>query len=159
MRVFVVFISSVKRIHLQRQKCSSPDQHKTRSSLAINTFVCSAMSYFEVSRGGYLVASNKQVCLQHVILCSEISSRGYLITSNYAFVCSVISYLEVKTGIKTPQTAVNSGKKFMRNVISSRDWAGKSAETRQGWENLKNPPHYRTMPVPSLASNAMHLHP
>ena len=48
MRIFNVFVSSAKRVRLQRQKCSSLDQHKTRSSLAINGFVCSEISYSEV---------------------------------------------------------------------------------------------------------------
>ena len=34
--VFNLFVCSAKRARLQRQKCSSPDQHKTRSSLAMN---------------------------------------------------------------------------------------------------------------------------
>ena len=56
--------SSAKRVRLQRQECVYPDQHKTRSSLAINAFVCSVISYSEVSSRGYLVASNKCVCMQ-----------------------------------------------------------------------------------------------
>ena len=39
-RVFNVFVSSAKHIHLQLQKCLSLDQHKMRSLLAINAFVC-----------------------------------------------------------------------------------------------------------------------
>ena len=39
-RVSNVFVSSAKRVRLQCQKCSSPDQHKTRSLLAINAFAC-----------------------------------------------------------------------------------------------------------------------
>ena len=45
------------------------------SSLAITAFVCS------------------------VISCSKESSRGYLVASDDAFVCSVISYLEVKRAV------------------------------------------------------------
>ena len=62
--VFNVFVSSAKRVCLQRQKCSSPDQHKTRSSLAINEIGCSVMLYSEVSSRGYLVTSDKRVCLR-----------------------------------------------------------------------------------------------
>ena len=72
MYVFNLFVSSAKRARLQRQKCSSPDQHKTRSSLAMNAFVCSVMS------------------------CSDVSSRGYLVASDQHVVYSVISNLEVK---------------------------------------------------------------
>ena len=72
MYVFNLFVSSAKRARLQRQKCSSPDQHKTRSSLAMNAFAGSVMS------------------------CWEVSSRGYLVASDQHFVCSVISNLEVK---------------------------------------------------------------
>ena len=36
MRVFNVFVSSAKHARFHRQKCLSPDQHKMRSSLAIN---------------------------------------------------------------------------------------------------------------------------
>ena len=72
MYVFNLFVSSGKCAHLQRQKFSSPDQHKTRSSLAMNAFVGSVMS------------------------CSEVSSRGYLVASDQHVVCSVISNLEVK---------------------------------------------------------------
>ena len=66
-RAFSLFVSSAK--------CSSPDQHKTRSLLAINAFAC------------------------RVISCSEVNSRGYLVASDDAFVCSVISYLEVKRAV------------------------------------------------------------
>ena len=38
MHVFNMFVSSAKRIRLQRQKCSSADQHKMCLSLAINAF-------------------------------------------------------------------------------------------------------------------------
>ena len=72
MYVFNLFVSSAKRARLQRQKCSSPNQHKTRSSLAMNAFVCSVMS------------------------CLDVSSRGYLVASDQHVVCSVISNLEVK---------------------------------------------------------------
>ena len=70
--VFDLFVSSAKRARLQRQKCSSPDQHKTHSLLAMNAFVCSVMS------------------------CSDVSSRGYLVASDQHVVCCVISNLEVK---------------------------------------------------------------
>ena len=79
MHVFNMFVSSTKHIHLQCQKRLFLDQHKMRSSLGINAFVCSVISY------------------------SEVSSRGYLVLSNDTFVCSVISYLEVKIGLETPQ--------------------------------------------------------
>ena len=64
MYVFIVFVSSAKCAHLQRQKCSSPDQHKTRSSLVMNAFVCSVMSCSEVSSRGCLVANDQHVHLQ-----------------------------------------------------------------------------------------------
>ena len=77
--VFNVFVSSAKCVRLQRKMRSSPvpsvhllASTKARSLLAINEFVC------------------------NVISCSEESSRGYLVTSDDAFVCSVISYFEVK---------------------------------------------------------------
>ena len=68
------------------------------SSLAINTFVCS------------------------VIACSEVSSRGYLVASDDAFVCSVISYLEVKRAVfeiwfTNPQKRTETrGKKFLKKL-------------------------------------------
>ena len=64
--------SSSRKAFVSSAKSSSPDQHKTRSLLAITTFVCSVISR------------------------SEESSRGYLVASDDAFVCSVIPYLEVK---------------------------------------------------------------
>ena len=95
--------------------CSSPDQHKTLSSLAVSAFACS------------------------VISCSELSSRGYLVTSDDSFVCSVISYLEVKQAVFenwfiNPQKRTETrGKKFLqKNFIWSRDGAEKSIETRWG---------------------------
>ena len=45
----------------------TPDQHKTRSSLATNAFVCSVMSCSEVSSRGCLVASDQHVRLQYDI--------------------------------------------------------------------------------------------
>ena len=62
--VFNVFVSSFKCTHLQHQKCSSPDQHKTRSSIAMNAFVCSVMLCLEGSSRGCLVASDQHVRLQ-----------------------------------------------------------------------------------------------
>ena len=41
-----------------------------------------------------LLAITAFVC--NVISCSDESSRGYLVASDFVFVCSVISYLEVK---------------------------------------------------------------
>ena len=64
MRVSNMFVSSTKSVRLQGQKRSCLDQHKTRSSLAINVFVCSVISDSEVSSRGYLVATNKYVCMQ-----------------------------------------------------------------------------------------------
>ena len=106
--VFNVFVSNARfqRIRLQRANAfvSSAksvrlrtSMHKTRSLLAINAFACNVISYSEVnSMRLCLVASDKQVCLQRVISCSEVSSRGYLVASDDAFVCSVISYSKVK---------------------------------------------------------------
>ena len=84
------------------------------SSLAITAFVCSVMS------------------------CSEESSRGYLIASDDAFVCSVILYQEVKQavfeiGLQTHQKRTETrGEKVLKNFIWSRDGAEKSIETRRG---------------------------
>ena len=64
MYVFNMFVSSTKRARLERQKCSSPDQHETCSSIAMNAFVSSVMSCSEVSSRGCLVASDQHVCLQ-----------------------------------------------------------------------------------------------
>ena len=74
--VFIVFVSSIKWVYLQCQECSSsvPEeivsstksvhlQHKTFSPIVINLFVCSAISYSEVSSRGYLDASDKSICL------------------------------------------------------------------------------------------------
>ena len=87
-----MFVSSAKRVCFQHQKGSSPNQHKTRSSLAINAFDCS------------------------VILYSEVSSRGYLVASDDAFVCSVVSYSEVKIGLETPQKEQTRGEKFLKKI-------------------------------------------
>ena len=50
-----VFVSSAKSVCLQ---------HKTRLSLAINAFVCSAISYSEVNSKDYLIAGDKRIHLQ-----------------------------------------------------------------------------------------------
>ena len=116
-RIFNMFVSSMKRVRLQCQKCSSLHQHKTRSLLAINVFVCSVISY------------------------SKVSSRGYLVASDDAFVCSVIPYSEVKIGLtlppptRTQNGTETKGNNFLKNFVSSRDGAGQ----RQEWESLKNP--------------------
>ena len=47
-RVFNMFVTSTKRVGLQHQNCSSPDQHNTCSSLAMNAFVCVVISCSEV---------------------------------------------------------------------------------------------------------------
>ena len=99
------FICSAKCVHLQRQNCSSLDQDKTCSSLVINAFVCIVISYSEVNSRGYLVTGDKCACLQCDIKNPtplwndagwQVSSRGYLVASNDAFICSVISYSEMK---------------------------------------------------------------
>ena len=74
-RAFSTCSSPARNEFVSSAKCSSPDQHKTRSLLAITTFVCSVISR------------------------SEESSRGYLVTSDDAFVCSVMLYLEVKRAV------------------------------------------------------------
>ena len=77
----------MKRIHLQRQQCSSPEQNifvtsdahvhlqcdlylevnstvaETFWLLAMNAFVCSVKSYLEVSSRDFLLASDKHVVL------------------------------------------------------------------------------------------------
>ena len=64
---------------------------------------------------------------------SEVSSRGYLVASDDAFVCSVISYSEVKIGLETPKKEQKLGGKVSeKKFISSWDGAGKSTETRRG---------------------------
>ena len=99
------------------------------------------------------VVINVFVC--SVIPCLEVSSRGYLIASDDAFVCSVTSYSEVKWVVfenwfrnpppPPPQKNWNWGGGggggrgvSEKTFISSRDGAVKSTETRCGWENLKN---------------------
>ena len=72
-------------VRLQNETRSSPPSKifvsgpvQTRSSLVINAFVCG------------------------VILCLEVSNRGSLVASDDAFVCSVISYSEVKIDLENP---------------------------------------------------------
>ena len=61
---------------------------------------------------------NTFVC--SVILCLEVSSRGYLVASDDAFVCSVISYSEVKRVVfenwfrNLPKRTETRGKKFLK---------------------------------------------
>ena len=43
--------------------------------------------------------------------------------------------------------------------LQIRAWPVKRTETRQGWENLGTLPYYGIMVLPSLASNALQLHP
>ena len=130
-------VSSPKSV--QRQKCLSPDQHKTCWSLAINIFVCSAISYSEVNSRGCLVAGDKCVHQQcdivfggwvaeaisllainafvcSVIPCLEVmSNRGYLVASDKnAFVCGVIPCLEVSSR----GYLVTSDDAFICSVIS-----------------------------------------
>ena len=49
-------------------------------------------------------------------------------------------------------------KRILKSFISSRD---RSVKSRQGRDekNARTLPYYRKMVAPSLASNAMHLHP
>ena len=97
--VFNVFVSSAKCARLQRQKCSSPDQHKTRSSLAMNAFVCSVMLCSEVSSRGGLVASD-----QHVRLQCDIEFGGET---------SCI----LKVGLESPPKRTETrGKKFLKKL-------------------------------------------
>ena len=56
------FISSTKRVRLEHQNVCL--QHKMRSLLVINRFVCSVISYLEMSSRDYLVTSEERVCLQ-----------------------------------------------------------------------------------------------
>ena len=61
-----VFISSTKRVHLQRQKCLSPAQN---AFVASNKHVRRQFdSYLEVSSRAYLVASDERVRLQCEIM-------------------------------------------------------------------------------------------
>ena len=92
MRVFNAFVptvqrsvSSVKRVHLRREKvCLSPAQNLQRkissakrvcSSPAQNSFVCNVKLYSEVSCRDYLVASNKCVRLQFVRCSASFGHR------------------------------------------------------------------------------------
>ena len=96
-RVFSVFISSAKLVHLQCQKCLSPGK---------NTFVasdtckcCLSAVWYRIRRwmaeAISLLAINAFVCC--VIWCLEVSSRDYLVASNKCILLEyMISYLEVK---------------------------------------------------------------
>ena len=53
------FVSNAKTVH---------PQHKTRSSLAINMFVCSVIRNLEVNSKDYLVASDERIRLQCEII-------------------------------------------------------------------------------------------
>ena len=107
--------------------------------LTLNAFVCSVKS------------------------CSEVSSRGCLVTRDDAFVCSVISYLEVKRVVfenwftTPPKGQKLGGKVSEKNFISSRDGAEKSIETSGDEKPKKTHPNYRTMPGPlsGLQRNAL----
>ena len=81
--VFIVFVSSAERVRLQRQKyiivssaISDRLQHKTGLSLVISSFVCSAISYLEVSSRGGLIASDERVRLQCNIVFRVETSNG-----------------------------------------------------------------------------------
>ena len=64
---------------------------------------------------------------------SKVSRRGYLVASDDAFVCSVISYSEVKIGLETPQKEQKLVEKVSEEkFILSRDGAGKHTESRWG---------------------------
>ena len=145
--VFNVFVSSAKRASLQRQKCSSPDQHKTRLSLAINAFVCSVMSCSEVSSRGCLVASD-----QHIRLQCDIEFGGET---------SCI----LKVGLETPppppkKESRNYGEKVSEKTSFRLGMELKKVQKQdRGEKASRTLPHYGTMPAPSLASNTMHLHP
>ena len=63
-RVFNVFVSSAKRVRLQRQRLVSRQAQNAFVAIAISAFVCSVISHSEVSSKGYLVASNERICMQ-----------------------------------------------------------------------------------------------
>ena len=117
-----VFVSSMKRVHFQSQKCSSPAQ---------NVFVCSVISYLEVSsRDYYLVAGNKRVSLLHVL--------GSLLRN-------------------PPKKEQKLGKKFQQKFISSRDGPEKSKETRQRWKNARRLPDSGMMVENQDKNTTLHL--
>ena len=62
-RVFDVFVSSVKRRSSPKPSVRLRTSTKTRSLPAINTFACNVISYWEVNSRGYVVASDKRICL------------------------------------------------------------------------------------------------
>ena len=106
-RSFSTCWSPAQNAFVSSAKCSSPGQHKTCSFLAINEFVC------------------------NVISCLEESSIGYLVTSDDAFVCSVISYFEVKWAVfenwftNPCQKNRHLGEKFLK-----KNWFGVGTELK-----------------------------
>ena len=66
---------------------------------SLNAFACNVISYSEVNSRGYVVAIAINAFVCSVKSCSEVSSRGYLVASDDTFVCSVISYFEVKRAV------------------------------------------------------------
>ena len=67
-RTFSTCSSPARNAFVSNAKCTSPDEHKTRSLLAINAFACNVISYSEVNSRGYVIVGNKRVCLQCDIL-------------------------------------------------------------------------------------------
>ena len=99
------FISSTKSVH---------PQHKKHSSLTIKMFV-QCDSYLEMSSKDYLVASSLSAA--EIILSLAINA--------------FVFFLEV--GLETPKKEQKLGGETVsfKNLISSRDKAEKSTETRQ----------------------------
>ena len=111
-----MFVSSAKHARLQRQKCSSPDQHKTCSSLAMNAFVCSVMSCSEVSSRGYLVVSDQHLRGKLVDHYIELDA------TTRADLKQLKAALMTKAGLT--QDPLTAGKLF----ISRCQWPGEKAE-------------------------------
>ena len=66
------------------------------SSLVMNVFVCSVISYSKVSSRDYLVTSIEHIRLQCAIIFVEASSKDYLVVS-YKRVRLKCVYLEVSS--------------------------------------------------------------
>ena len=144
MPVFNMFVSGAN-VHLQREMRSSPWptvfissacsvvssacsvvssaysvrlQHKTRWLLAISTFVCSVISYLEVSSRNLLVASVQHVCLPSNIVFAEVNSREYLI-ANDKCICVQCDIIKMKRVVfeswfrnHPPKRTETRGKRF-----------------------------------------------
>ena len=85
------------------------------------------------------------------MLCYKVSSRGYFVSSDDKFVCSVISYSEVKIGLETPkETGGGGGGGKVSEKTSFQVGVELQKVYKQGVDEKasRTLPHYGMMPSP-----------